>query len=396
MTDFTRRGFVQGCGWCAALALLAGCQTTDGTRTMPVAAGYRPTADSDEGGLWEIMDREESRLRQSPFVVRDPAVNAYMRDIVCRLASDRCPDLRLYVIRTPQFNAMMAPNGMMQIWSGLLLRTANEAQLAAVIGHEFGHYRQRHTLDRLRDVRAKSDVAAFLGLGLSAAGLGIVGNVAQLALIASIFAYSRDQEREADDIGITLMAEAGFAPIEASRVWEQIIAEEAADPHRAERDPFFASHPAPEERMETMRAAAAKIDRPGLADHAERYRATLRGFRSTLLQDEIRLRQYSRSLALFDRLIEATPRDGELLFYRGEVFRLRDSETDRTGALASYDEAISAGDAPPEVWRSRGLVHRSAGEHDAAVQAFERYLEVRPNASDRELLRSYIVERVKS
>jgi predicted Zn-dependent protease len=357
-----------------------------------LAAGYRPTPESEEGGLWEIMDREEARLRQSRFLVRDPAVNGYIRDIACRLADDRCQDLRIYVIRTPLFNAMMAPNGMMQIWSGLLLRTANEAQLAAVIGHEFGHYRQRHTLDRLRDVRAKADFAAFLGLGLSAAGLGAVGSLAQLALIASIFSFNRDQEREADDIGITLMAKAGFAPIEAARVWEQIVAEEAADPYRGERDPFFASHPGPEERMATMRTAAAGLEASGQSDHAERYRQTLRGFRATLLQDEIRLRQYARSLVLFDRLIEATPRDGELMFYRGEVYRLRDQEGDRERALAAYDEAMAGQDAPPDLWRSRGLVHRAGGGRRAAGSAFQRYLELNPMAPDRELLQRFVIE----
>ncbi|MFO1188085.1 MAG: M48 family metalloprotease [Alphaproteobacteria bacterium] len=391
MTPLTRRGFVHGCGWCTALALLSACQSPQG-REGAVAPGYRPAPDSDEGGLWEIMDREEARLRQSRFLVRDPAVTAYVHDIACRLADDRCRDLRLYVIRTPYFNAMMAPNGMMQIWSGLLLRTSNEAQLAAVIGHEFGHYRQRHTLDRLRDVRSKADVGAFLGLGFAAAGLGAVGNLAQLALIASIFAYNRDQEREADDIGIDLMAKAGFAPLEASHIWEQIVAEEAADPYRGARDPFFASHPAPEERMATMREAAAKLEAPNQGTYADRYRTTLRGFRASLLQDEIRLRQYARSLVLMDRLIEAAPKDGELLFYRGEVYRLRDHENDRDRALANYDEASAGEGAPPEIWRSRGLVHRTAGDRSTAATAFDRYLTLRPDAPDRDLLRTYMVE----
>ena len=55
------------------------------------------------------------------------------------------------LVRTPYFNASMAPNGMMQVWSGLLLRVDNEAQLAAVLGHEIGHYLARHSVERLRD-----------------------------------------------------------------------------------------------------------------------------------------------------------------------------------------------------------------------------------------------------
>jgi len=53
----------------------------------------------------------------------------------------------------PCFNAGMAPNGMMQIWSDLLMRVESEVQLAPVIEHEIGHYLQRHTVERLRDIK---------------------------------------------------------------------------------------------------------------------------------------------------------------------------------------------------------------------------------------------------
>ena len=93
----------------------------------------RPELSTDEGGLWGIMDREERNLRRSPFLIRDRKLNDYVQGIACRLAGDHCPDVRVYLVNTPLFNASMAPNGMMQVWSGLLLRVENEAQLAAVI-----------------------------------------------------------------------------------------------------------------------------------------------------------------------------------------------------------------------------------------------------------------------
>src|SRR5262245_24840551 len=107
-----------GCAHCLALADGAWGQT-DWT---PPARFARPDLASDEGGLWALMDREETRLRRSPFRLRDDALNRYLQDIVCRLAGEHCPDIRVYAVRTPYFNASMAPNGMMQVWSGLLLR----------------------------------------------------------------------------------------------------------------------------------------------------------------------------------------------------------------------------------------------------------------------------------
>jgi len=208
-------------------ALASGAAWGQASAPVPWAAPSRfarPELSSDEGGLWSLMDREESRLRRSPFLIRDAALRDYLQGVACKLAGAHCADVRVYPLRTPFFNASMAPNGMMQIWSGLLLRADNEAQLAAVLGHEIGHYLQRHTLDRLRDAKARSAFGTFLAV------FGVVGMIGQLATLASAFAFTRDQEREADAIGLTLMRDAGYDPREASKVWENLMAEAAAAP----------------------------------------------------------------------------------------------------------------------------------------------------------------------
>ena len=116
-----------------------------------VDAGYKPQ-NQDERGLWLQMEEEERTLKKSNFIIRDAALNAYVRDVFCRtVGNDRCGDVRIYIMRTPYFNASMAPNGMMQVWSGLMLRTQNEAQLAAILGHEYAHYQKRHSLQLFQD-----------------------------------------------------------------------------------------------------------------------------------------------------------------------------------------------------------------------------------------------------
>jgi predicted Zn-dependent protease len=67
----------------------------------------------------------------------------------------------------------------MQVWTGLLLRTKNEDQLAYVLGHEIGHYQRRHTLQQWRDLRKKSTTAAILGL------FGALGPPAQFAVLSA-------------------------------------------------------------------------------------------------------------------------------------------------------------------------------------------------------------------
>jgi predicted Zn-dependent protease len=346
-----RRGFFVGCAACA----------------LPAAA----LAQDDEASLWAHMEREEERLRRSPFLLRDEALNAYLRDLTCRLAGEHCPEVRVYVVRTPQFNATMAPNGGLQIWTGLLLRMANEAQLAAILGHEIGHFVARHGIARLREAKRRSAVGQTVGLGLTVFGwLGVaVNSIAQLGLSAGGAAYSREHEREADRIGLELMERAGYAPGEAARVWSQLLAEED--------NTLFATHPSADDRAQVLLEAAG--DRGGELG-VDSYRRVLAPHRAAFLHDELLRGRYDETLALLERM----PVDGEVLFYKGEAHRLRG---ELGHALAAYR---AAEDPPPELYRSLGLVLRRQGHRAEAARAFARFLELRPGAPDAELLRTYL------
>jgi len=387
-----RRPFLLGCG-CLAFAAAAGVRADEYDYQAPPRFA-RPDLGTDEGGLWAFMDREEQRLKRSSFLLRDPALHGYVNGIACRLAGDHCPEMRVYLVRTPYFNASMAPNGMMQVWSGLLVRMQNEAQLAAVLGHEIGHYLQRHSVERLRDAKSRSSFGLIVGMALGVAGGGSLGTLAQMGILASSLAYGRDQEREADRIGIALMARNGYAPAEAGRVWGQLLEEyegaKAAGEEVSSTNILFASHPPAEERREVL-AAAAKRDWPGAARMgADEYRAALAPHRMGFLYDEVRRRRFGESLVLFDRLLKSSPRDGQVQYFKGEVYRLRGSEGDAKLALEAYRASLAMDNTPPEAHRALGTVLRHAGDNDGATRAFQRYLELKPDAEDAELIRSYL------
>ncbi|MGQ9371707.1 M48 family metalloprotease [Azospirillum sp. ST 5-10] len=390
MSGPDRRRMLAGAGCACATLALAACATGGGSAVAPLAPGYRPAAETDEAGLWRSMEKAEAELRQSRHRIRDPELNAYVHDLACHLAGDHCRDVRTYLLRTPHFNASMAPNGMMQVWSGLLLRCHNEAQLAAVLGHEIGHFLQRHTISNWRQQRDGMDVAAFLSLGLAVAGVGGLSNLTNMMVLAGVFSYRRDQEREADDIGIELMAKAGYAPVEASKVWEQMVAEKKAADEDSGAGLLFATHPGSEERMETLRQRADTLARPGQGTGTEAYRQALRGIRLTLFQDELRLRQFPRTLVLLDRMERELPQDADVHFFGGELYRLRDEGGDEARARAAYERALALPDAPPLAWRGYGLVLRAQGDRRAASDALRRYLEAVPDAPDRALIQSYI------
>lgn len=381
------------CRHCVGLgALLA----VDAARAQPAASPdapeaplpprfVRPAIDTDEGGLWAMMDREETRLRRSPFVVRDAALQDYLWSIVCRLAGTHCPDIRMHVVRTPVFNASMAPNGMMQVWTGLLLRMDNEAQLAAVLGHELGHYLERHSVERLRDLKSRTAFAQFLGL------FGAVGTLGQLGVLAGAFAFSRDHETRADAVGMRLMQRAGYDGRQAAQVWDNLLLElkVTGGEDAGKRSPMMATHPPVASRhAELLRMAG---DRPGESGEPA-YRSAIAGHRFTWLQDEIKRGQFEESLNLLDRLLLAAPRDASLLYARGEVHRLRAAASDGERALQDLSGAAGLDGAPLLVHRSLGLLHKQRGDLPAAARAFETYLLLAPDAADAALIRHYLRE----
>lgn len=384
-----RRHFTLGCGCCSLLASLPAFAWE------PPARFSRPGNDTDEGGLWAIMDREETRLKRSHFLVEQRELQKYISDVACRLAGDHCPDIRSYLVHSPFFNASMAPNGMLQLWSGLLLRIANEAQLAAIVGHEIGHYLARHSVEQLRDAKSRLAFGQFMGMFLGAAGAGgaAAGLIGQLALVAGMFAYSRENELQADEIGLELMRRAGYAPLEAPRVWQQLVDEYKGDPENGASvgNILFATHPAPTDRLEKLGALARAIPADGIVGTTE-FVAAIQPIRRDLLQDELKRRRPGETLVLLDRLIAGSPGDGELMFFKGEAYRLRNGGGDQEKALASYMVASQTPGSPAEVFRSMGLMQRKLGQTEAARQSFRTYLQRKPDAEDAELIRSYLEE----
>lgn len=385
-----RRAWLRSsCAQCVALAAWvaqpAVAQTAEPSEAPLPGRFAKPAIDSDEGGIWALMDREEARLRRSPFTVRDEKLRNYLSDMVCRLGGEHCADVRVHVVRTPLFNATMAPNGMMQVWSGLLLRVENEAQLAAVLGHELAHYLERHALEQLQDAKSRSAFAQFMGI------FGAVGALAQLGLLAGAFAFSREHETRADRLGVRLMKRASYDPTEAALVWGNLLNElkVTGGEDAGKSSPMFATHPAVANRRDTLMELAGA----GGGDRGtDGLRAVLAPHRSNWLQDEIKRGQYEESLVLFDRLLQSQQNDAGLLFSRGEVYRVRGKSEDSQRALQDFSQAAALPEAPHEVHRSLAFVYRQREDKAAAIQSFERYLQLAPGATDAPLIERYLSE----
>jgi len=384
-----RRAFLRSaCRHCVGLGALAGlaaqAQDLSGIK-VPQRFG-RPAADTDEGGLWGLMDREERRVRNSPVTIHDRAFQQYLQELVCSLAGDFCPDVRVYPVRVPHFNAMMAPNGMMIVWSGLMLRAENEAQLAAVLGHELGHYMERHTVEQLRAMKDTAVLSTLVGL------VGGVGTfLGQIGLSAGLFAFSREHEGRADRMGVRLMKHAGYDAREAANVWDNLLQElkVTGGKDAGKSGDIFDTHPTSAGRRDELLALAGDA---GGDRGEERYRKAIAPLRLGWLHDEIKRGQYEESLILFDRMLAREPRDAQVLFARGEIYRLREEQGDDARALADLDRASRLPAPPAETFRSLGLLHQQRNERAAAAQAFETFLAHSPEAPDAAMVRSYLAE----
>ena len=366
-----------------------------------IGPGFRPT-DTDEIGLWQQMQRVEEEVAGSNLLIKDPALIRYLQDLIGTVGGPAAKDMRIYLAHIPDFNAVMFPSGFAVIFSGLLLRMRNEAQLAGVIAHESGHFLRRHMIRSWRDLKRKSDIFAIGSMALGVAGgatgvyTGDIAQLAQLGTILSLFRYSREMEAEADAMGALLLADNGYPAIEMANTWEQLIGEEdASAKHRRKRrdrgGSLFATHPAPGARMADLKVSAAEVTVPGRAydSRRARYLQVISPIRKMLLDDQVKLNDPGAS----QYLIETLARDGWnglLRFYEAEVWRLRNRHGDDLRAAQGYAVAVAYPDAPPEAWRWHGLSLIKAGRQAEGRAALTRYLALQPNAADAPFIRQMV------
>jgi predicted Zn-dependent protease len=392
--ELSRRSLLIGGG-----ATLAAIHTGVASARVPpqnmvplIGPGYRPT-EKDEQGLWKEMERVEEEVSGTNLLVNDPPLQNYIKNLIGTVGGPAAQDFRIYLARIPEFNAMMFPTGFAVVFSGLLLRMRNEAQLAGVIAHESGHFLRRHQIRAWRDMRRKSDLfavgAMLAGVGGAAGGvyLGDYVQLAQLGTILSLYSYSREMEAEADAIGVKLMEQNGYPPIEMSNVWQQLIGEQNASARyrgkRRHRGGLFDTHPSSDSRMADLRADAAELTVPGKVydSRRDRYLAQIGQIRPTLLDDQVKLNDPGASQYLIETLA-LDGWNGLLRYYEGEVWRLRNRVGDDARAAQSYAAAVVYPDAPADAWRMHGISLLKQGRTAEAKAAFARYLTMKPDAPD--------------
>ena len=214
-----------------------------------------------------------NQIRETGVIINDPEISQYAQEFGHTLSSraeEGEHQFYYFVIKEPSVNASAIPGGFVVINSGLILATRNENELAGVLAHETAHVTQRHIVRGILDQQHASimTTAAMLAAILLGATAGrgspdaIEGAVlaGQSAAIQHQINYTRDNEYEADRIGIGTMVSAGYDPLGMASFFDY-ISHLGPDPALMNAYQFLIDHPLPSDRVAEARNRADQVGR---------------------------------------------------------------------------------------------------------------------------------------
>jgi predicted Zn-dependent protease len=419
-------------------------------KTAPVEATPPPVREEFKFGevdleVLEQADLLDRRFERDGLVLADEAANAYVRRVGMSLIPRGLELERVTwqfrALRDPQPNAFALPNGSIYVTTGLMTLIDNESQLAAILAHELTHVLRRHTYMANRSNRKKfltmnvmAAIGAYAPGGVVGAVITIVTTVAPFIMIATIYGYSRDLEREADLKGIDMMISAEYAPEEMVNVMKLLDKDIEGENIRL----FYNDHPALDERIKYLSSyLGARADRVTHQMELNRERAAYFKAVEPVMRHDLLLAlkagRVRSAVYLAQRLVDFHA-DSENLFWLAESYRSlgprapqltekeltnsgkkdaakknlkRTAEEEERELLATpagkenwqkhqqkaeelYRQSLSAENPVPVAHRGLGMLYEKLERGADAVAEYEKYLELSPSASDRERIQRRI------
>lgn len=320
-------------------------------------------------------------------LVVDPELQRYVAMVGGRIAevSDRPLPYEFVVINDSTPNAWAMPGGKIAINRGLLTELDDEAELAAVLGHEVVHAAARHTVQRMQQgmllqagavavgMAAKdSEYADLIGMGAGVAA-GLIG-----------LKYGRDAELEADLYGMRYLARAGYDP-EAAVDLQETFLQLAGDRRTGWLQGLLSSHPPTQDRVDANRARLAELPVGGERGE-QRYREATARIRTTAGaydradqgREALSAGDPGAALAAAEAALQAEPREARFHVLRGEALVALGRDA---AARDAFDRSI---ELYPDYFYSRlqrGLLLERLGDHDAARVDLERSVALLPTPS---------------
>jgi len=341
-------------------------------------------------GMTEEEERQVDRqvaphqFSQDMGAVQDEAVNRYVSGLGSRMDDlTQRPSMpySYRVLNANYLNAYTFPGGAMGVTRGIVAELDNEAELAALLGHEMGHVNARHAAQR--QGQAMLSQAAVVGLAVAASvvdsswgGLAAVGG--QIGASALLASYSRDNEREADALGQDYMVRAGYPASGMVQLQSLLVRESKESPSLLET--MFASHPMSSERLANAQQLAETKHAASLKANPQRERfmdstASLRRLKPAIDackrgETAMGRKQLPQAQGEFAKALALAPRD-----YPSNLLMAR-----CLAAQGRQKDALRYADAARSIYPQEAQAHKLAGvlqlaekNPGAAVASFEQF-----------------------
>ena len=378
----------------ALLVLGIGC----GPKVTSIGPGHIYEPKEDERRLWVATAAMSSSLQSSGALYEDQKLQIYINSVLKKIIGEHgnayVPlDPQVFVIDSPTINAFAFPHGHIFVHTGFLGRIRTEAQLAMVLGHEITHATHRHTYQVREQAYDASGALAYISV-LSAVGgenvFKLTNRLGTVITLAAIAGYGRSREEQADEVGLALLAQAGYNPSEGATMFQRMM--DAADP-KAKRGVFlYASHPKMKNRIRSCERLVPRIP-PELLDKAmDVGQDRSLDVAIALIHDEVERHIVQGKFQLAEETLatleETRSGDSRTFALRGDLCRVRASDGDLELAKSSYKKAIERSPRESTAFRGLGFLMLKSGNKAEARKYLESYLSTNPNAPDADYVRS--------
>jgi predicted Zn-dependent protease len=361
--------------------------------SVALAEGLPDLGDVSQATFTPLLERKLGdqimrEIRIDPQYYEDVEATDYINALGDRLVakgSDTRQKFDFFLIRDNQINAFALPGGYIGVNTGLLLAAQSESEVAGVLSHEIAHVTQRH-IARMIAQQDKNQIVSLAALAVAILAARTSPDAASAAAafgtasaIQSQLNFTRDNEREADRVGLQILEAAGFDPRAMPAFFERLQRATRIYEGKGSAPSYLRTHPLTYERIADVQNRVESFPYRQVPDSLD-FQLVRAKLKATLDQPREAREFFADSIAERKFLSEASSRYGLAL----TLLRLKDL----AGAQQQYAELRKMGRTSSMIDSLGCEIRAAAGASGAAVQCYQDALKVYPN--HRALLYGYI------
>lgn len=322
----------------------------------------------------ELGDKFNVLIRSRLPLVQDTEIVDYVTGIVNRLAATMPPQpfpFKVSVIRHNAVNAFATPGGYIFIHTGLILAMSNESEVAGVVAHEMAHVTQRHIASRIENsqyISILSLIGALAGafLGGQGGSAAMVGSMA--AGQAAMLNYSRNDEREADQVGMNYLTKAGYPPQGMVGAFEVLSRKQWL--LGSDIPSYLSTHPGLQERVRDMGVRLSQLSaaKQTQKDDNARFLRVQALIRARFSDPQPAAQAFARQMEGPNRCV-ALMGMGILCSRRNQII----------GAKEYFDQALACAPNDQIIIREAGRFHYAKGDRAKGYDSLRRAVQMNPN-----------------